>query len=510
MKAILINPPSKTYRKAEEHLGLSYLKATAKDNGHKVDIIDAFLLGMECDEVEKKILSDLECKLIGLSPYIDSLEQTLEITKKIKAARKDIVICWGGHLATFSALELMEINPEIDIIVRGEGEIIFCNILDHFFLQPNKSELVEIHGIVFRDGKYGVVENPAQSLITDLNTLPFPARDFTSIAVEQGSLVQISGSRGCYGNCSFCSINSLYRLSDGRSWRGRTAENIVDEIYHLNKNFGFSDFKFVDDSFFGPGRKWQKRAYQFANELKKRNIKIRFRISARANNIEASIFRALKDVGLYSVSIGIESGFQRALNTFNKGVTVKQNKKALLILKKLGIFTLMGFIGFDPYSTLYELEENLDFLKQTTFCMSDIISKPLYIHAQDPITLKLLEEGRIHGRDFPNYSYVIEDKKAQRVLIFLQAWNSFNKNLFYDVADKLTAPRITSKEEEIILFKLHQRMRILDLEIYELIISLVKSNCSDKKIKERLKELKEMHIPIWREIQDEYARITKT
>ncbi|MFC1644473.1 B12-binding domain-containing radical SAM protein [Patescibacteria group bacterium] len=462
-----------------------------------MDIFDAYVLGASDNDVIKKAS---KYDVVGFSPYIDSLESSVNISNTIK---EDVVIVWGGHLATFSAEELLEDQRNfVDFIVRGEGEITFFELLRSMV---ESVSVDEIQGLAFRERSGLVRINSSRPLISDLDTLPFPSRDYTGIVAKDGAMVHISASRGCPGNCSFCSINSLYRMSDGSSWRGRSPKNITAEIKELYDS-GFRHFKLVDDSFFGTSKKdWKERAFDFCNEISDLGMKdIRMRLSVRANHVEESVFAALKQAGLYAVSVGIESGCQRQLDTFKKGTTVDVNMDALGVLKKLGIITLMGFIGFDPYVNMDELRQNLIFLKDAEFCLTDIVSKPLFVHAGDPITFKLLEEGLIGGRDYPNYKYEIKDDRARRVFRHLKAWNGFNSALYYRVSEPLTAPRIVARDKELVLLDLHKEMRKIDLSIYEVVMSMIHDDFSDTEISEKLRILKDEHCIAWQEIANKF------
>lgn len=505
MKIVLVNPPSHSYRNAEEHLGIAYLKSFLRSNGFEADIIDGYLLRLSCENIIADITKDDSIRILGISPSIDSLKESICISAGVKKLRPDICICWGGHLASFSTKDLLNSNPSIDCVIRGEGEITFLEVVKRIIFEEGKT-FQGIKGIAYRfENK--IILSKKRNLIENLDVLPFPDRSNTKSAIEQGSVVQISGSRGCYGNCSFCSINSLYKLSNGESWRGRSANNIVDELEYLNDNYGFSMFKFVDDSFFGSDKNWRLRAIEIADKIIARKLDIRFRISARVNNVDREVFSKLKQAGLYAVSVGVESGVQRALDTFRKGTNVAQNKKALQILNNLGIIILMGFIGFDPYTSLDEVEENLLFLEDTLFCMSDVVSKPLYVHAEDAITKQLIKEGRIIGRSFPNYTYEIRDKRVQAILSYLETWNAFNKALFYKISDPLTAPRATRREDEAVLLRMHLKMREIDLGVYKDIVKMVKLNYTDESIRFYLEGYRERIFPIWVEMDNQFNQL---
>jgi radical SAM superfamily enzyme YgiQ (UPF0313 family) len=504
MEIILVNPPSDTYRNPEEHLGLSYIKSFLARYGHDVEIIDGYLSRLDVDSIIRKIINSRFCKIVGISPYIDSLPYALSITEAVKESRPDIHICWGGHLATFSASELLSKHTGIDSIVRGEGEETFFSLVQA--IESGQPLGTNIKGLATRSGS-DIIISPPRDLIKDLDSLLFPDRAGSLESYSSGSLAQISGSRGCYGNCSFCSINSIYRLSNGRAWRGRSPENIVKELEYLYNKYGFDSFKFVDDSFFGPEKNWRHRGLKIAEGILKSRLKIRFRISVRANNVDEAVFQRLKDAGLYAVSIGIESGVQRILDIFNKGLSVRQNSEALSILNQLDIITLMGFIGFDPYITLEEISQNIAFLEQNHFALTDVLSKSLYVHADDAITKKLLADGLITGRDFPNYRYQIIDGRSALVLKMMEEWNKHNKDLYYKVSDPLTAPRRTDKKKEGRILAFSRKLRKIDLMILKNIVKMVTTGYNEQEIKQYLEKQQVRYSPIWEKISANFLAL---
>jgi len=503
MKTILVNPPSNTYRKPEEHLWLAYLRSYLLSNWYDCDVIDWYLLWIDNDNIVKHIVSDHLCNVVWLSPSIDSLVNTKEIIKNIKQIRKDIIILLWWHLATFSYGELLD--EWVDFVVKWEWELTLLELIQ--CIDGNSKDFSNIKWLAYKNDLNQIIQTPSRNLIENLDCLPFPDRLTANLANQQWALTQISWSRWCYWNCSFCSINSLYRLSDWSVWRWRSADSIVQELLYLNKTYWFKIFKFVDDSFLWKWIEWQKRGFEIANKIIDAWLDIKFRISIRADSVDRSLFSVLKKAWLYSVSVGIESWHERALKTFNKGISVDKNREALNILKELEIITLMWFIWFDPYTNIPECEENLAFLKEMDFALVDVISKPLFIHAKDPITNTLMAEGRLKDRDFPNYKYEIADYRTKIFHKLLEDWNSYNKNIYYEITDMLTAPRITTKEQENLLIKLFKKIRVIDLNIYEMLLDAIKLGKSEADLYSILSNYKYLKMNDLNSIEQEFYNL---
>jgi len=96
MKTILVNPPSSSFRNAEEHLGIAYLKGFLKKQRFEVDIIDGYLLQLNLADIINMICKDKDVGILGISPSIDSLKEAVKISAEVKKIRPDVVICWGG------------------------------------------------------------------------------------------------------------------------------------------------------------------------------------------------------------------------------------------------------------------------------------------------------------------------------------------------------------------------------------------------------------------------------
>lgn len=472
---ILIAPPTKTHRTPEENLGLEYLAAEVINDGHQVGLIDAWLEELNVEQTVQKILSYyFKPDIVGISPSMDSLDQSLEIVKKLRKNRYKGITVMGGVFASFEAERILEKSKgSLNGIIKGEADETFLQLL-------KDGNFKDVPHAVYWE-KSRVVNNKRGHLVENLDSLPLPDRSLLSRIKKHKTPVHISASRGCYGNCSFCSIAYYLRLSEGKKWRGRSPESIVDEFKKLEK-LGVEMVKFTDDNFFGPGPD-RSREFEFINLMKKNRIRMGFRLSTRVNNINFELFKQLKEVGLFAVSVGVESGVQRKLNDYRKGVTVEQNLKAIKILKDLEIYAQMGFILFDPFVTIGELEKELDFLYKTQWAITKGICTILFAAEGTAITNKIKKTVGFIEKKETNYKYQIIDVKVQAIYEALRVWNKKNSRLYEMAIDPISTPKVVNSEMLRRFHSVYARLKKLDLEVFEDLIRKTKKGYTHRQLK---------------------------
>lgn len=400
MKILLVVPPvdhqvPDSYR--GESLGLGYIAAVLRRDGHDVEILDAYLRCIDVPTTISQALSrDFDC--IGLTSANASKKGFLAIVKAVRQARRDVLIIAGGYLTSLNTPQVFEACPELDFVVRGEGESVTSDVMGRI---ERGEEWREAPGIAYlRDGK--LVMNPVPPLIEDLDSLPFPARDALRHAAVSAP-ARILASRGCYHNCSFCSVKAFYGISGSRTPRSRDPEKVVDEIESVIAETGITDFTFSDDDLIGPGEKMRERVVRLADEIQRRGLKITFSAEFRADETDPEMLGILKNAGLTEVFIGVESGVQSQLDRFNKRVTVEQNKKAIEVARASGIAFRCGFIMFDPYTTVDEVQANMRFIEETGLDSEakseffPLLTK-LAVYRGTPMEQKLREDGLLVDR----------------------------------------------------------------------------------------------------------------
>ncbi len=357
---LLINPPgAPAIGPRYMHLGLAYLAAILKSDGFDVVILDAYLNDMGNDETLAMVQSFSDSPiLVGFTLINEEAWKNAQtLCKTMKGAWPKTIFIAGGYFATFWFDEVLKF-PELDLVVRGEGEMTILDIAHHIRRQQNIRGLPGTAMLV--DGK--ALCAPPRPLIDNLDNLPFPYHPQASEILLLGGVPSIYSSRGCYNSCSFCQVSSLYHSQPGTYYRQRSVENVLAEIQQVQQK-SHSDFiLFTDDEFIGSHGAGRKRALELARAIHEQKPGVHFAFQCRADNVEESFFIQMENAGLRAVSVGIESLVPRSLKLFNKHIRVEQNIRAINILSELGIELNIGLILFDPYTTLDELAEHITLL----------------------------------------------------------------------------------------------------------------------------------------------------
>ena len=501
-KIILTTLSPKTHRTSEENLGIEYLKSSLLEAGYDVKIIDAWLNELEVEDVFNYIKDNNENLLfVGISSYMSNTKPTIDLINKIKTFNSDIKIVCGGFGPTFYPKDYLESGS--DYIIRGEGEKPICDLAKS--IEQNK-EPINVNNIGYLNNG-DLVLNKMGCLVDDLDILPFPSRDNLNTVLSKKSTVNMVTARGCSGNCEFCSVISFFRLSDGKIWRTRSIKNIVDEIEVLYKQ-GVKYIKMVDDSFID-GIRDEKWCEDFANEIEKRNIKVKLRGQIRADKITDSILYNLRRAGFFSFACGIENGSQTALTRMNKKATLEDNKKALELFKKYDYIVQMGYILFDSETTIKELEDNYDFLQKYDFAVTKGIFSEMFSAEGTKLNSKLKNENKLIEGNFlqNNNKYEIENISVKKVYNALKKWHKSHSNIYDMTIDPVTAPKAISDNAINQFYNYIMKLKKLDLLLFKNVLYEVKKNPYiniDDYISNYIKDTFDEYLEIESEVQKLY------
>jgi len=361
MKLALINPGLGSYdgnlnaTGSTPPLGLLYIAGKLIAEGNEIIFIDQPVKKITDEELINKIKRKNPDYAL-LSVMVTETNHSGGLSAKIKEAMPETRIVWGGPQPTFCHNEIMS-NYPVDYCIRGPGEESIISLI-------NGVEHKSIPGLVYRDN--GLIKNAVQPLgfIKNLDELPFPARDLiikdmdlyggiSGFRLEKcGSIIS---SRGCPYSCTYCACNAL---TDRRVYY-RSVQNVLKEL-DLMASQGYKIVIFFDDSL----TLNEKRTIELSNEIKKSKLGIDWVFEGRVNCSSKNMFKAMVNSGCKMAYFGIESGVQRVLDYYKKGITPQMAVKALSNAKKAGIdFINNSFIIGAPGETEDEINQTIKFIK---------------------------------------------------------------------------------------------------------------------------------------------------
>ena len=388
----------------QENLGLRHILSYLEAEGYRVRLVP-YAPGAE-DSVVRAVC-EADARLVGFSIIFQyNLRDYGELMKVLRKAGVQSHFTAGGHYPSLRPENTLREIPELDTVVRFEGELTARELLERL---DRPETWGEIQGLTFRrNGE--VVVNPARPLIEDLDRLPWPARGEQLQSVRGIPTAPMLASRGCLFDCSFCSIRQFYGQAPGPLRRTRSPEDVAREMRYLFDARGVRLFLFQDDDFAAKTenqRDWLGR-FLLALDRERLTGRIGWKISCRVDDIEPEIMTRCRDRGLLTVYLGVESGNASGLETLNKHATVEQNLRAMRILKETGVDADMGFMLLDPGSTLESVRENVAFLRK----VADLGGPPICFVKTLPLAGTAMEkqlagEGRLTGDPLrPDYRFL--------------------------------------------------------------------------------------------------------
>lgn len=464
-------------------LGIAYIAAMLRRKGFETQILDAVLNGWNEEKVVDEIFRT-NPDMIGITLCQGAIVTTQNIVKSLRKKGFASLISVGGITATNIYDKLLMEIPEIDVVFMGEGEYSVPDLAD--CLEENR-EWKNTVGIAYRDNNK-VVCNSMNCMIEKLDELPYPADDYYEIAINKYEIeeVAILSSRGCYGNCKFCGIPNYFRKFKGQRWRRRDANEVVKEIKYMQDKWKLNIVNFNDDNFFGPGNNSMSFADDFYDKIKEENLEIKFKIMARANDIDEQMFCRLKEIGLKNVFIGVESINERALRFYNKGITIEQIKAALELLNSMDIDYVIGYILFDPYVTFDEIKKSIEFLREVIPYKNNK-TRNINEYVNVPFGSKLEEELRNDGLLIEDNIYVgykvtyrFADEDVQSL-----------SDIFYKLWTEIILPKL---QYSWVGVELSKECILFTMGVIESLIEMIETDILEQKLDEYVE--KEMMIKL--------------
>ncbi len=359
-------------------------------------ICNDWFLEVACDSKEQNIVGFHVISHTGLM-------WSILLARKLKKIQPRILTVLGGP-AFLSAQEVLSVNSEIDVIVRGEGEVTISEIANSY--DGSLESIRRIDGISYRTDKNGVVSNADRQLIKSLDALPFP--DYNDLPLHEypqnkfgTPLMPIVGSRGCIGDCVFCVEKRLW----GNTYRMRSPENIVSEIKKIKEKYGTSIIRFNDSSINCNIKALEKLCDLMIEE----KLEMKWTSNARIRpEMNIKLLKKMQQAGCMGLWFGIESGSQRILRKMKKGYDLETAKNVIRDTAKnsirVQIFMIVDFPGETPSDfnkSVAFLEQNHQFIDQVSIARFGVLPNSEISHNPQEYGIEIIK-----GKTGVNFSYL--------------------------------------------------------------------------------------------------------
>ena len=376
MRILIINPPHPSIgsRIPREHLsplGLLALGGPLLDAGHQVRLLDAEFGPMPLDRIIREAQArEPDAVLLGHSGSTSAHPGASRIARAVRRSIPRAWIVYGGVFPTYHWDQIMEQEPEIDFIVRGEGEETIVRLVSAL---EHERPLEAVPGIVLRAGTTPGVRRgdgawpsqggevratPPAPVIRDLDACRIgweliDHRRYTYYGKQRAVVVQFS--RGCPHRCHYCGQHSFWR-----TWRHRDPVKFAAELARLHREQGVAVVNLADENPTASRPAWQA----FLEALIAENVPLTIIGTTRAGDIvrDADILHLYKRAGVERFLLGLESTDDATLQAIHKGSTRAIDREAIRLLRQHGIISMAAWVaGFvqerdrDYWRTLRQL-----------------------------------------------------------------------------------------------------------------------------------------------------------
>jgi len=348
-------PHKRKDKKLEYPIFLSYAVALSRAAGIDTGFLDGVVDELGIEDYAARV-HEIAPDLVAMECSTPSIDHDLKSVRRIKELRPRTFVALMGSHATYFHKQLLEENPEIDAIIRGEFEV---TIRELALALKNGKPLKDVAGLTYRDGQ-AIKTTPDRPFDLDLDAWPYPARDIVPIEKYQTAQYQgkkgtfMLSSRGCPYRCTFCLWPGTMV---GRDFRSRKADAVVDEMEHLVRHYGVDDIYFDDDTMTID----RERLLEICRLIQERELKVHWIAMGRVDTVDEELLREMRNAGCDNVYLGVESGSAEILKRLKKGIQLSQVEKAFQIARKVGIKTQAFFMLGGPGETKETLKETIDF-----------------------------------------------------------------------------------------------------------------------------------------------------
>ena len=363
-------------------LGLLYVATAIKDD-FPVEVMDVVARKLKISQIIEEIARK-KPDVLGISCQTLRLYPMTAIINGVKSRLPGITIVIGGPHTSLYPVETLNL-PGVDYVIVGDGEKPFKLLLEALSA-GDPGMIKNTDGLVFRDTDGKPVLNrpnyqPIDGIkIPDRTLLNYDY--YYTAADAKEPVVSMISSRGCPFNCIFCDVQE-------KTYRARSAGNVVDEMEYIAGLFKEPVIHIFDDNF----NLRKDRVMAICSETERRNLKVKWTTRARVMPFDEEMVLAMKNAGLKRIHLGVESGSETSLRLMKKGINKEQIRKAFALCHKYDVDTLAYFIIGYSWETKKDINDTLKFIQE--IFPSYIMANALYPVPKTEAYNTLLKTGKI-------------------------------------------------------------------------------------------------------------------
>jgi anaerobic magnesium-protoporphyrin IX monomethyl ester cyclase len=359
LKVALISPPPASQWAFVDYqypiIGLAYLAAVLEKDGHQVMVIDCPPQHLTYKNIDQEI-GRFQPDIVGITSVTATFKSALKVAQNTKQTCPQATVVLGGPHVTIGDDQFLLQHPEVDVVVKGEGEQTIVELSRYL---SGQRVLNDISGIAFRNNGQ-VVRTANRPCIQNLDDLPYPAYHYFPLIkyrIFKKIGVPMLTSRGCGSGCSFCLVPHIA----GNNFRARTPASVVNELEYIKSRYQV-DFVTFNDEIFTYDK---KRVLDICSGIKQLRINVPWDCQTRVDLVSKDLLHAMKEANCQLINFGVESANQNILNAMGKGTTVQQNATAIRMAKEAGLSVTVSLVLGYPGESDHTIHQTIDFIKRT-------------------------------------------------------------------------------------------------------------------------------------------------
>ncbi len=372
MKVLLVSPQSRFLNLRDRYpYGLYALSAQLEAHGHEAPVFDLELAPMDIEMVLDRERPDV----LGITAVTHTRFEAIEVARRARRASPGLFIVVGGPHFTFTTEDTLTHVPEINAIVRGEGEATLVELLD----QLDKGKEIDSVLGISRNVDGQVVHTADRPPVMDLDTLA-PLR-WDKIPLERYDhrldfinlpCVPILTSRGCPVRCTFCAATHMWGLYPRR----RHPALVVDEIAEALERFNLKGVRFNDDAL----TLSRSHVLALCDAIEQKGVEFSWACQVRVDTVDYALLSRMKEAGCYFVAFGVETAASRLLESIHKKISLEQVKQTLSDCQLLGLKAKACFMYALPDETDAERYQTFHFMERISEAVTAFSITPTIIY----------------------------------------------------------------------------------------------------------------------------------